>query len=223
MGSIDRLPEYHIKDGYLHRVCIPCVYNSGRKATVRATIGRPDVIDIAIETERGRPYQIVEDGYLHLNVEFIKKDLETDPNNWATGYRHQDALEIIEMVKGINKHYFAGTLTVLSDEKAIVDKYIRRYRSAKEVIHDIISAWRQHNRTLDFEWLFYEVKKPKWWSKFTGKIRHAVTILKKQYERVEMVVPLSDAHLGGTWQEFYSDNSWLDEAETLKGGRIYLA
>jgi hypothetical protein len=223
MGSLDRLPKHESNDGYLHRVCIPCVYNSGRRATVRVTIGHPEVIDIGIDTDRQRPYQSVVDGYLHIDTESIVRDLETDPHAPIVGYRHKEALEMVEMIKGVNTHYFAGDLQVLSDDKMIADSRCRRERGMRDVLRDVGDAWNDYSRTLDFAWCLSEYKKPAWWRGLTGRAGYALSKLRKQHERVERLVPLSDAHLGGTWQRFYMDNSWLDQAAAIKGGRIYLA
>lgn len=43
-------------------------------------------------------------------------------------------------------------------------------------------------------------------------------------ENYEIVVPLSEAHLGGSWQHYYQDrSSWRDDAQAIKGDTIYYA
>ena len=59
--------------------------------------------------------------------------------------------------------------------------------------------------------------------KLIGRIRTAARKLRRQYEDIGQVVPLAEAHLGGTWQRYYEDNTWFKEAEEIKDGRIYLA
>jgi len=163
MRNLETLPEGN-------KVVIPCVYNSGRRAYVRATIGHPEVIHISIETDRERPYQRVVDGYLHLDTDRIDRDLQISPDEPVGGYRKKEAEEIAKMAGGINKHYFAGTLLVMSDypTKMIVDRKIG-----------------------DETW--------------------------------EVVVPMTETHLGGSWQHYYQDKNWLREAETIKGGQVFIA
>lgn len=161
MNALNQLPEGK-------RICIPCQYNGGRTATVRATLGHPEIIHIAIDTDEHRPYQSIADGYLHIDRQRIDEWLAKDPAEPYGGHRHQDALDAIEMIKGINKYYFAGTLTVLSCSTEIARK-------------DISGA-------------MYDV-----------------------------VLPMASAHLGGSWQDYYQDNLWVAEAETIKGSAIYLA
>jgi hypothetical protein len=42
-------------------------------------------------------------------------------------------------------------------------------------------------------------------------------------ENYEIVVPLSEAHLGGSWQSYYHDRSWMTDAQAIKGDTIYYA
>lgn len=42
-------------------------------------------------------------------------------------------------------------------------------------------------------------------------------------ENYEIVVPLSEAHLGGSWQSYYHDRSWMTDAQAIKGDEIYYA
>lgn len=222
MRTLDKLPQHKSNDGYLHRVCIPCIYNSGRKATVRATIGYPEIIHISIDTDSDRPYQGVLDSYLHVDTEKITEWLSHSPDESIMGHYYQEALDCIEMIKGINKYYFAEMLTVLSDNKAIVDRYIPRVRTIKQIWQDMRQAYLSYNG--DMSWLLGEDGKESATRKFIGCLHSAALRFKGQYNRIEQVVPLAEAHLGGTWQGYYPDGSqWLNEAETLKGSRIYLA
>src|SRR3990167_2083315 len=176
MSTLDKLPRHSSNDGYLHRVCIPCVYNSGRIATVRATIDRPDIIHISIETDNRRPYQGAIDGYLHIETDTLERWLSHNPNESIMSYCHQEALNCIEMIKGINRCFFAGTLTVLSDDKAIVNRRVPRMRTIRQICRDVWQAYLLYDG--DMSWLLLESGKETLMQKLIGRIRTAARKLR---------------------------------------------
>jgi len=163
MNNLKRLPEGA-------KVVIPCVYNSGRRAYVRATVGHPEVIHIQILDDPERPYQGVVDRYLHLCIGEIENKVICEYKGVLGEIERREAKNIIEAVKGINKYFFAGQLTVLSDYPT------------KMIVERVING-----------------------------------------ENYEVVVPLSEAHLGGSWQHYYQDRSWMKDAQGIKDDTIYYA
>lgn len=215
MRTLEQLPKGE-------RVVIPAIYNSDRKATVRCTLGAPHIIHISIDDDPRRPYDLVEDHYLHLRTDNINADLHIDLEAPYIGYRRREAERMVEMIRGINTHYFAKQLTVLSDSKAITDRVIPRKRTAKELWMEIKQAWdienelyidnilRERSATL------LQKIKIRW-----GKI---IAACKPQTETIEALAPLADAHLGGSWQRYYAaEQNWMKEAQQIANHPIYLA
>lgn len=199
-------------------IVIPCIYNSGRKAYVRVIQGKYHHIDIQICDDRYRPYQMAIDSYLHIDKDKIAEYLARDPNDCIYGRYHQEAIDIIEAIKAINKHYFSGTLIVDSDECQIAKKIIKKERKLYQLFEDFTQEFRAKDDYFDF----LEDTTPTKISIFK-RIKKALKILKKQYETIEVVEPLNDAHLGGTWQNYYDNKNWFNEAEAEKGSTIFLA
>lgn len=192
----------NIKSGQ-GRLCLPCIYNSGRKACVRVNLNEPNLIHISIESEPGRPYQGIIDGYLHVDVESLESQ--------GTWNCMDDCKKAIDL---INKHFFSRTLIVFSDDKAVVDKWLEYDRPLSQWLIDIYDALTD--------------RQDSWIREITGKLNikerlsNAFQAAKKQKKRVEVLEVLKDAHLGGSWQN-YSDEGWLKEAEKMSESKIYLA
>ncbi len=219
MGTLNSLPAGK-------RVCIPCRYNGGRLVTVRATLGFPEIVHISIDTRASYgcfPYSYLTDGYLHIRYEEIERNLSGGTS--CPEFFRQEAEQQIEMIREINKHYFAGRLTVLSDDTEIAEKTMRRERSFLQMLGAVVAAWKNYTDLLDFDWLLSQpLPQWSWFHRAGARSRYALRQVRKQYDRIAVVQPLSDAHLGGTWQRYYDDRfTWLAEAESLKGSRIYLA
>lgn len=139
MRTLDQL-----QDGA--RVCIPCHYNSGRKATVRCTAGHYDLIHIAIDDMPDRPYQSVLDGYLHIDVVGIREDLAIPADEPYMGYHRKEAEEIVEAVRHININYFAGTLKVLSETEEYYPLHSRDESPVKPLEAHLGGTWQAFYR-----------------------------------------------------------------------------
>lgn len=185
-------------------VIIPCIYNSGRKASVRTNLNEPNIIYINIDDEKDRPYQFT-DGYLHIN-----------PQEVESSQAYQSVENCKKAIDMINKHFFAGSLLVLSDDKAIVQRNIPRQRAWIEWVLDIYNAFFDDGNKLFRS--YFKIRK----LTIKDRILNAVSAAKQQYQTIEVVENLSKAHLGGSWQN-YSDVDWLKEAEKMSESKIYLA
>jgi len=188
------------------RIVIPCAYNSGRHATVRCNADRPDVVHIAIDTDGSRPYQDATDGYLHIAADRLAAWLAHSP---------ADAAAAETAIREININYFAGRLTVISDATEVADRYIPRRRTSRQVIADCAAAWRRER---------LDIQSPLDTGGLAYRLRAVRRALSPHTERIQVVQPLSQAHLGANWQLCYQpDANWLAEAEARKGGPVYLA
>jgi hypothetical protein len=179
------------------RICISCAYNSGRLATIRMSLAEPWKIHISIESDPGRPYQLTKDGYLHINSESIKTEDE------------KKAIDLI------NKHFFAGSLVVFSDDKAIADLFIDYDRPISQWLTDIYDAITDRKQAY-FRKMLGENK-----LSIADCLINSFHAARKQKKRIEALAPLKEAHLGGSWQH-YSEHGWIKEAEKMSKSKIYL-
>lgn len=188
---------------------IYCAYNSGRRAIVRWDDKRPDIIDIQIEDDPGRPHQITIDGYLHIDTERHNRLMAAE-ERWRPGITAATDRAICR----INTLYFAGALNVHSDSRQIGERYIPRPRNTREMLRDLLEAWRRDSICLD---LGYLADGP------LTRLRRVRFALRRRVERIETMGPLAKAWLGGSWQHYYGGADWLADANDIKGGRVYLA
>jgi len=114
------------------RLCIPCIFNGGRKATIRVHIDEPSIVHLSIESEPGRPYQSIIDGYLHIDNEMLE-----------LSKCYQSVDECKKAIDLINICYFSDNLKILSEDKAIVDKAIDIKRSLKQWSLDIYKGFTE--------------------------------------------------------------------------------
>lgn len=135
MRTLDKLPEGH-------RIVIPCRYNSGRNATVRVTENHYDIVHISIDDLPCRPYQSIADGYLHLDLDGINKNLAIAPDAPYVGYRRAEAEQVVEAVRQININYFAGTLAVLSDSEEYINLRSRDEYPVKPLEAHLGANWQ---------------------------------------------------------------------------------
>ena len=186
-------------------LCIPCEFCSGRGATIRMNINEPDKVHIAIEGENGRPYQGMLDSYLHINQENLKA---------RSSYENID--EIKCAIALVNKFYFAGKLQVYSDDKEIIDRWILKPRTIKQVIIDMVAAYQDTSDDFYRDMMGW----PK--SNFIERLKNAYLAAKPQTERIQVVETIKSLHLGGTWQN-YSADGWIDEVKALSDKPVYFA
>jgi hypothetical protein len=154
-----------------------------------------------------RPYYYPNEGYLHLcDIEYTEKE--------------------IEAIQEITKYYFARKIEILTDIREIDHQIIiDREKTIKERIaeyfknlfdcffppEDVFAAmFGQPTKRL------FKLNFKKWSNR--DKVKKYI------YKSVDILVPIKSLHIGGSFQRyFHGDNSWLSEAEALKGEKIYLA
>jgi len=184
--------------------CIPCIFNSGRTATIRVNPAEPEKVHVSIETESGRPYQMVLDSYLHI-----------DKDRLESYAKYENVNEIKSTIDMINKYFFAGKLQVFSDDKEIVDRFIAKTRSTREFIKDVYLAFTDVENSFFRRSLGAELS-------LKDRFKNALEAMQPQKERIEVVQKISSLHLGGSWQN-YSEKGWIKEAEVISQSKICLA
>ena len=188
---------------------INAITNSGRKVSIVPCGVQENgnyKVTLYIDGLDGQhPYSYVGDGYIHLDadVDYTQKE--------------------IEAIKEINLYHFASKIDILTDIKEIENiSVIERKKTtselAKEYFHMLRDAFLQPKDL--FSSLFNQPTK--WRFKLNFKA-FSKKIQKYQYKSIESLVPMRSIHIGGTFQKFYEDQSWLSDAENLKGKKIYLA
>jgi hypothetical protein len=179
-------------------ITIPVITGTGRRGRVTTSNA-----GTYLQIDGGNHWD--DDGYLHV-------DLKALPGCCEKEYQ-PSMVEMQEAICKINTLYFAEKLKVDNDLFRISFRIIiTGVLSPIEIIREMIVYWG------DVADLFEDTGK-KWW-KYRLVIKN-FRILRR--ERIEVVKRMDCPPLGGTWQKFYLDNSWLKEAEALKGNKIYMA
>jgi hypothetical protein len=195
------------------RIIILARYNSGRKAIVY--IDTPDYrsIGIEIQTDARRPYDSVEDGYLHIDW-----DRQNEWESLGERYGLVGEKELVrEAIREININYFAGVLSIKSNSREMADVHLPRRRTVRQFITECLAS--RTAGLADMEVWFGTPLKPystRNLRLILNNLRHAI---RPQTTRYTIVRPLSEAHLGASWQ-IDGNRDWLQEAEARKGGKL---
>lgn len=170
--------------------------NSGRTFAITHHGIRDGLIHVSVTSESAHPYSICDDGYIHLI------DADYTP-------------EQIAAIKEINTYQFAERLSIESEIGEMVSIL---YNAGTMPMYSMI---REHLRSCDItDWLG-EVAAPDLETAQRFPIPWAeLNTIKWRY--ADALAPLNSLHLGGTWQRYYEDSSWIHEAERIKGDTIYL-
>lgn len=180
-------------------ISIPVISCNGRKGyLVTSNSGTYLRLD-------GGDYWDVEDAYLHVDFEDRHQALK----KWVPSDEEQ------EVIRRVIVFYFAGKLKVASDLFRIGGRVFRvGILSLTEMVKSIF--YYKHEI---FEMFNQNSKGRVWW-------KWRINFKDFQFwklERVEVVDRIGCPPLGGSWQNYFSDSSWLKETEQLKGSQIFLA
>jgi hypothetical protein len=181
-------------------ISIPVVSCAGRKGTLTTSdAGTYLKLD-------GSDYWDVDDGYLHIDGEALAS---------SVGHVWQSTeAEIHAVICKINTLYFAGKIKVDNDLFRIGS---RSFNVGLLPLVEMVKSFFSYPEQL-MEWISGAPRK--WW-KYRLSLRK-VRFFRREY--VETVERMDIPPLGASWQNYYSEGEkWLKEAESLKGGKIYLA
>jgi hypothetical protein len=179
-------------------ISIPVISCNGRKGyLVTSNSGTYLRLD-------GGDYWDVEDAYLHVDFE----DRHDSTRKWIPSDEGK------EVIRRVTVLYFAGKLKVASDLFRIGRRVFKvGILSLTEMIKSIF--YYKHEI---FDMFNQNSKGRVWW-------KWRINFKNFQFwklERVEVVDRIGCPPLGGSWQNYFSDSSWIKEAEQLKGSQIYL-
>lgn len=134
-------------------------------------------------------------GYMHIDTD---RESEFYGKSWQANKEEYE-----NAVKDVVIQYFAGKAKVRSGYFRLKYLTVRKgLRPIKQILHD----------------MFFET------SLFGEKtVRFKLRVRWFEKKTYEVKDPMDCPPLGGTFQKYFTDNSWLKEAEKLKGETIYLA
>lgn len=158
--------------------------------------------------------------------------LDGPSNPWTMdeGYIHltkdEHTPEQIEAITELNIYYFAEAVAVKTSTHEIEHNI---YITGRKPFRNILKQfWRNVKAVFYTESIFanlFEEDVPEngHWGFNPDALRRIMDISWYDRRDVREIVPLTNLHLGGTWQKYYKDRDWLDKAEQIKGRTIYLA
>jgi hypothetical protein len=182
-------------------ISIPVITCAGRKGYV--TLGNITYLEL-----EGSNYWDVDDAYLHIDNERVSNFYD-DNSSWKPSRN-----EFQDAVKKICIASFAQKLVIKNDLFRIGRKSVKiGLKNPKRIFIDMISVKLSKADALFFNekiaWYDYRLKLSK------------LSILRR--ETIDVVEYLKCPPLGGSWQQYFTDKTWLHDAEYIKGNEIYLA
>ncbi|MDD4986243.1 MAG: hypothetical protein PHQ43_10740 [Dehalococcoidales bacterium] len=168
------------------------------------------MIWIKAETSAGSRVTICTDGA----VSFLTVYGDIRYYDWREGYihllpNHEYTPEEIGAIKAICIRHFADKLPEINTNLKVIDyRNIRVPLPVRQVLRSLLPSVTTRGLFGDRGWRHLRCS---WRPAYTTTIT------------VDCVAALQRLSLGGSWQRYFTDRSWLAEAEALKGSRVYLA